>query len=179
MVNDASYFHLVNRRLAAVQFQLLTASNKEITDTAAKQHACMDSALLQLYFASINYLNELLDHYQRPLLCSGTINLEEILIDAKNQFHHMYEVDEIKRWFNTKDSSLALLAKLPTLLMIRTTVEPMKRHGVVKEVAAEVNIIAVASAASEETLFSASVIRGILNHLQQLIDRQRANQSEY
>ncbi|MGH1484945.1 MAG: DUF6586 family protein [Cellvibrionaceae bacterium] len=175
MINDESYFHLVNRRLAAVKFQLSIANNKEIADTVAKEHACIDSALLQLYFALINYLNELLEHYQRPVICSDNLDLEEILVDTKNQFHQIYEADEIKRCLNAKGSALALLIKLPASLMIKTTIASTKR----KDVAVGKNVIAVSSEVPEKNLFSVSVVQEISDHLQKIIDRQRANQSEY
>jgi hypothetical protein len=184
MIVDESYFHLVNRRLTAARFQLSLAQDENTSITAAQKQSCIESALLQIYFALVNYLNELLSQHNQPCIENSVLDLGELLGDEHFRSYAIHDLDEIRILLDSKSSMLYYLTQLPSQLIALNNKDEAKlahtKHAQVdKHQTDSVNLIAVSVEDEEMPLLSLSMAEKILQELQVLIDRQRESQIEY
>lgn len=188
MVGDNGHSRLVNRRLAAAHFYLSLEKNADIVKTESQKQSCVDTALMQIYFAMLSYLNELLD-YHKQMGSVSSYNLGEVLQDKGGLFNTVYEFDELKQWMKKERSELALLTQLPIDLLDISEHNPPEEvesshqnrkftsHGTGHGVGLQ--LIAVTDKTEKPSLFSNKCVKQLLSKLQQLIERQREHQIEY
>jgi hypothetical protein len=195
-----SHIALVNHRLNAARFFLSLKNNNENSLTPSQKKASLENALLQLYFALYHYLNELLSYYHKSNITSASLSLEHLLIDKEQLFLSVSEFNELQQWYYQRGSLLKILTQLPTSLILdnisETEAASKKNNQLIavslvaeddgkeddgrEEGVSEVGVSGKRDGDDklQKAEFTFTTTLALLNQLQQLIDRQRENQTE-
>ena len=188
MTENESYFQLVNRRLMSAHFHLAILE-RSISDTdtlyermytQAESRACLEAALLQIYLATFNYINEWLSYYQQPIVTPDNFSIQASLKDRLQVGHCYPELEQLLACFESSNNWLALIDKLPASLCDPSSFIKQAQCSTQKN--QKQSLIAVSGSIEESELpdlYSLSTVKYLLSQLQHLIDEQRANQAEY
>lgn len=180
MVATETYFQRVNRRLASARFYLRLASDQQATALVSdlQVKACIEAALLQLYYVSLNYLNELLECYRLPLLPANANDLAQLVGQQSHLFNDVHEFSELRRLLLAEGMQLASLCDLPAVLLTIDDEKPEQIEDKTND-ASVVTSIPLRAVTLEEDLLTLSMANQLLEELQSLIERQRQNQVEF
>jgi hypothetical protein len=172
----------VNHCLNAASFFLSLEENSEYSLTPSQKKACLESALLQIYFAVIHYLNELLAYYQKPSSIDSEMNIESLMNEGHSLFQGVNEFSELRDWAVEKDSLFKNLCQLPAGLLSNSATDLVLQGNSIKnsnELKTGAKLIAFTQSDNHSYLFSIKTASLLKEQIQSIIERQRLNQSEY
>jgi len=164
----------VDRRLNIARQQISFAENDENT-AQIYQEGALDNALLQTYFAIFHYMNELLESYHQPVVSLHNLSLGD---DFFSQYSQIPELMELKQLLNNSNSWFAVLMSCPEAVLAQAEKQIAATEVSTANAELENATIQLINL-TEETLFSPSKIRQLIDQCYEFIQRQRESLIEY
>jgi hypothetical protein len=170
-VSRNSHAQYVNKRLSSARQLLLSAGTSP--GNVVYFEACIDSALLQTYFAIFHYVNELLDSYQRPLIKGSD---EALSIVIRREGLHVPELREWSALLEKSNGYAFIVINHPNyMLAAGSKADSLVQGSTSVSAGDDIPLIHVTSIdADDETLIlTEKNVKCVIDECHQLIQRQR------
>jgi hypothetical protein len=167
-VAENQHSQYVNKRLSSVKPLLAQTKLEGASSTGFYPSACVDAAVLQLYFAVFHYVNELLVMYQRPAIENNTWQLADVITQHSED---VAELNEWKQLLQLPDSFLSLLCKYPDH-MLAAHKEARLTQATTTSGSQAISLIDI-SVDDSEIYLTEKNVHWVMDECYQLIQRQR------
>lgn len=169
----------VDRRLSGAR-QLLQAASAANVNPVYKE-ACIDSALLQSYYAVFHYINHLLDTYQRPLNEDAGYSLNRLIAEESRYVSELLEWKELSEKSSSylsiviNHSNTMLRSAYPKESEVSLVDTEVTSSGVMEEGGAKegLHLIAASSESDAGLPLTVDNVQWVVDQCYQLIQRQR------
>ncbi len=159
------YKQLVDKRLSSAR-QLLSTLDE--SSNPIYTQGCLDSAMLQAYFALLNYVQELQALYQKPAIHVEHISLSDYVLTCCDG---VPELVECKQLLASDDSWLSMLCAYPESML---TIDDESLPKQESAASSGVKLIALEESSSDSSVvFNQKIVQWVVDESYQLIQRQR------
>jgi uncharacterized protein (UPF0332 family) len=171
MASKNLHSQYVNKRLSSARQLLLSADAHP--SNAVYLEACIDSALLQTYYAIFHYVNELLESYQRPLIDSSVHGLSSVI---EHESVHIPELREWRALLEKSNSYVYVVMNHPSfMLAIASKADDLSQGSKPASSGENASLIQVTSLEvdDEVLMLTEKNVKWVIDECCQLIQRQR------